>query len=107
MMNYALIHQIQSENDQLQQLTPKHGPDRLLSGCKQLSHLAKQLRSGNPDKPGFCLAYTILLVNAGMELDQLQSSYMLAILDQQNIIHYTLQFERVQYQVNLAVSMIL
>ncbi|UFH51997.1 hypothetical protein [Spirosoma sp. KNUC1025] len=106
MINRSLISQILSENDHIQQMAATQGPASLLNRYKQLSKLAKQLKRMSPDKPSVCLAYTILLVSADMGVEQLEGSFTRAKRDQQASTSYILEFERLQYQINLAVSML-
>ncbi|UFH52499.1 hypothetical protein [Spirosoma sp. KNUC1025] len=106
MVNYALIGQIQAENDQIQRLAAEQGPDNLISRHRKLCRLAKKLRILRPDKPGFSLAYTILLISSETAVEQLQVIYAESTRDPQSLTRYRVQFERLQYQINLAVSMI-
>lgn len=106
-MQLSVINQILDENDRVQQLRTSQEPALLLRGHKRLKKLVHQLNRVAPTKKSYCLAFTILSTCLEMSLEQMQQQYYRSGSDRLARETYTLVFERIQYQANLAVSMLL
>ncbi|GAB4024707.1 hypothetical protein [Spirosoma koreense] len=105
-MNLTLISQILAENDRVQQLLHEQGPGPLLKSYQHIKKLTRRLRDLTPSARPYCLAFTILANFTKAELNQLQQHYDYAGWDSLSRTPYALAFERLQYQTNLAVSML-
>ncbi len=95
-----------AENNNVQTFIASQDPSRLIASYNRLIRLAKQLKRSNPDIKSYCLALTILAICAETELNQLRRYYEQARWDNPSRTQYILCFERLQYQINLASSLL-
>ena len=105
-MQLQLIGQILAENDYVQQFVAEQDLSSLVASHKRIKKLTKQLKQYSPGKKGYCLAYTILTINAEAEVSQLRHYYDQFGWDKLSKTKYLLCFERLQYQIKLASSML-
>ncbi len=105
-MQLSLISQILAENDYVQKLHVGHGAAPLVSSHKRIKKLAQELRRTSPATRSYCLAFTILSICAETEIDQLRYYCDHSGWDDHSRTKYVLSFERLQYQTNLAISLL-
>ena len=105
-MQLSLISQILAENDYVQQVVVGQGPSPLVASYRRIKKLTKQLKHYSPTKKNYCLACTILSISAKEEIDRLRHYYNQSGWDNLSSTKYILSFERLQYQINLASSML-
>ncbi|UFH54598.1 hypothetical protein [Spirosoma sp. KNUC1025] len=105
-MQLSIISQILAENDYVQQVVAGQGPSSLVAAHRRLNKLANQLKRYNPSKTSYCLVCTILANSAQNQLNQLRYLYNRAGWDKHSRTQYYLSFEQLQYQINLATSLL-
>lgn len=105
-MQLALIRQILAENDSIQQLSVNQRPALLMAGYRRIKKLVRQLQHTDPYQKSYCLAFTFLTDGHELTFQQIETLHQREFNVPAFNSTYRLAFERLQYQIHLAASVL-